>query len=228
VRTWRFITLLLVALTLGLSFAHTLEMPAKLEYDGPLYVTVQQTLYRWWGPPLVGAFLEPSAVLATAVLAFLVRRRRRTFAVTLAATVLLLVAFPVVFLLAVEPANAAFRQATPQAPPTGRACGPSGSMGTPPASSSTWPRSRCSCGLRSRPTRRRSSRSGRQRVDPGTRWKGTNRTKGYFVPPLTRRRCLIDADLAAGGPARRSSGRGRASSCRSRAGTGRPPLRRVS
>jgi hypothetical protein len=118
VRTWRFITLLLVTLTLGLSFAHTLEMPAKLEYDGPLYVTVQQTLYRWWGPPLVGAFLEPSAILATAVLAFLVRRRRRTFAVTLAATVLLLLAFPVVFLLAVEPANAAFRQATPQAPPT--------------------------------------------------------------------------------------------------------------
>ena len=117
-RTWRFITLLLVALTLGLSFAHTLELPAKLGYDGPLYVTVQQTLYRWWGPPFVGAFLEPGAVLATAVLAFLMRRRRRrTLALTLAATVLLLLAFPAVFFLAVEPANTAFRQATPQAPP---------------------------------------------------------------------------------------------------------------
>jgi hypothetical protein len=117
VRTWRFITLLLVALTLGLSFAHTLEMPAKLGYDGALYVTLQQTLYRWWGPPLVGAFLEPGAVLATAVLAYRVRGQRPTFALTLAATLLLLLAFPVVFFLAVEPANAVFRQATPQAPP---------------------------------------------------------------------------------------------------------------
>jgi len=118
VRIWRFITLLFVALTLGLSLAHTLEMPAKLGYDGPLYVTLQQTLYRWWGPPLVGAFLEPGAVLATAVLAYLVRRQRPTFALVVAATLLLLLAFPMVFFLAVEPANAAFRQAAPQAPPT--------------------------------------------------------------------------------------------------------------
>jgi hypothetical protein len=117
VRAWRFLTLLLVTLTLGLSFAHTLELPAKLEYDGRLYITIQQTLYRWWGPPLVGAALEPAAVLATAVLAFLVRARRTEFMVTLGSTLLLLLAFPVVFFLAVEPANAVFRQATPEAVP---------------------------------------------------------------------------------------------------------------
>jgi len=117
VRFWRFVTLLLVALTVGLSFAHTLEMPAKLEYDGTLYVTLQQTLYRWWGPPFVGAFLEPGAVLATAVLAVLAWRRRRGFALTFGATILSLAAFPVVFFLLVEPANAVFRPAVPTAPP---------------------------------------------------------------------------------------------------------------
>lgn len=116
-RSWRFITLLLVALTMGLSFAHTLEMPAKLEYDGPLYITLQKSLYRWWGPPFVGAFLEPGAVLATAVLTFQARRRRWTFALTLAAALLLLLAFPVVFFVFVEPANAVFRPAMPAAPP---------------------------------------------------------------------------------------------------------------
>jgi hypothetical protein len=57
VQTWRLVTLILVALTMGLSFAHALEMPAKLEYDAALYVTVQQTLYRWWGPPLLGILM---------------------------------------------------------------------------------------------------------------------------------------------------------------------------
>jgi hypothetical protein len=42
---WGFITLLLVALLLGLSFAHVLERPAKMTYDGPLYVTLQRSLY---------------------------------------------------------------------------------------------------------------------------------------------------------------------------------------
>jgi len=40
-KIWRFLTLLLTALSLGTSFAHVLEIPAKLRYDGPLYVTLQ-------------------------------------------------------------------------------------------------------------------------------------------------------------------------------------------
>jgi hypothetical protein len=45
VRSWRFVTLLLVTLLLGLAFAHVLERPAKMQYDAALYVTLQKTLY---------------------------------------------------------------------------------------------------------------------------------------------------------------------------------------
>jgi hypothetical protein len=109
---WRFITLLLVALLLGLSFAHVLERPAKMAYDGPLYVTLQRSLYVMWGPPNVGGILEPAAILATVVLAVGVRRRPRALSLTIAALVALLAAFPVVFLWFVEPTNIAFRHAT--------------------------------------------------------------------------------------------------------------------
>lgn len=42
---WRLITLALVALLMGTSFAHVLELPARMQYDGALYVTLQKTLY---------------------------------------------------------------------------------------------------------------------------------------------------------------------------------------
>jgi hypothetical protein len=116
-RIWRFIALILTALLVGTSFAHTLELPAKMQYPAPLYITLQKTLYAAWGPPSVSGFLEPAAILSTAVLAYLVRKRRPAFHLTLAATVCLLLAFPVVFFLFVEPANAVFRQATPESPP---------------------------------------------------------------------------------------------------------------
>ncbi|HWM93713.1 MAG TPA: anthrone oxygenase family protein [Thermoanaerobaculia bacterium] len=112
VRSWRFVTILLVALLLGLAFAHVLERPAKMQYDAELYVTWQKTLYVAWGPPNVGGFLEPAAILATLWLAFLVRRRRPAFWLTLGAGAALLLAFPVVFFLFVAPANEAFRSAS--------------------------------------------------------------------------------------------------------------------
>ena len=76
VRIWRFITLLLVALVPGLAFARVLERPAKMLYDAASYITLQKTLYVAWGPPNVGGFLEPAAILPTSVLAFGVRRKR--------------------------------------------------------------------------------------------------------------------------------------------------------
>lgn len=112
VKTWRFLTILLVALLLGLAFAHVLEQPAKMRYDGALYLTLQKTLYVAWGPPNVGGFLEPAAILATLVLTFIVRARRPAVWLTTGAAVALLVAFPVVFFALVHPANAAFRDAS--------------------------------------------------------------------------------------------------------------------
>ena len=110
-------TLLLVALLTGLAFAHVLERPAKMLYDAGLYVTVQKTLYVAWGPPNVGGILEPAAIVATIILAILVRTRKPAFALSLGAAMALLVAFPLVFFLFVAPANEAFRAATPTAIP---------------------------------------------------------------------------------------------------------------
>jgi len=44
-KTLRFVTIMLTALSMGAAFAHLLEMPAKRNYDGRLWLRVQQTLY---------------------------------------------------------------------------------------------------------------------------------------------------------------------------------------
>ena len=108
IRSWRFVTILLVSLLLGLAFAHVLERPAKMRYDAALYITLQKTLYVAWGPPNVGGILEPAAILATISLAFILRKRKRAFSYTLGAGIALLLAFPVVFFWFVAPANEVF------------------------------------------------------------------------------------------------------------------------
>lgn len=89
--------------------AHVLELPNKLTLDGPLWLAVQQRLYRGWGPVL-GPF-EIGAVVATWVLASM-RRREPTFGSTVLAA-LLLTASLALFFLAVQPVNAAFATWTP-------------------------------------------------------------------------------------------------------------------
>ena len=115
--TWRFVTILLVALLLGLAFAHVLERPAKLLYDAAFYLTIQKTLYVAWGPPNIGGFIEPAAIIATLFLAFLLRMKRPAFWLTLGGGFALLLAFPVVFFLFVAPAKEIFLAATPTSIP---------------------------------------------------------------------------------------------------------------
>ena len=69
-----FATLVLTALTMGLEFAHVLEWPQKQDYPGTLYVRLQESLYLWFGN--LGGVLYVLAVLATVVLAVLLRRER--------------------------------------------------------------------------------------------------------------------------------------------------------
>lgn len=108
VRIWKIITLTLVALVMGTSFAHVLEWPAKLQYDGELYLRLQTSLYSHWGPPSPTGFLEPAAVIAVLILVAFVRDRLPTLRLTLATAGCLLLAFPLVFFWRVAPANAAF------------------------------------------------------------------------------------------------------------------------
>ncbi len=115
-RIWRFITIILAALAMGTTFAHTLELPAKMNYDAEFWATLQQSLY--WGFGHIGGYVEAATVfLATPVLTFLVRKQRPAFQWTLAGTVCFALAFFVIFLMFTEPMNREFFQWTPQSVP---------------------------------------------------------------------------------------------------------------
>lgn len=73
VRTWRFITLMFTALDMAMAFCHLLQLQPRMRYDGALWRRTQ-SMYQFFGPP-VGATLEGGALLSTAILSFLVRRR---------------------------------------------------------------------------------------------------------------------------------------------------------
>lgn len=116
-KVWRFITLILIALYMGLEFAHVLELPAKMQYDGAFYVTVQNSLYQYFGAPGPGAFITVGAVLAAIALTILLRRHRSAFGWALIGTACLLVAFPLIYFLQIEPVNTIIEQATAAAVP---------------------------------------------------------------------------------------------------------------
>lgn len=92
-RVWYFITLLLTALLMGTSFAHTLEMPAKLAVDGLTWMKFQHTLYPFFA--YICAPIELSAIFTSTGLTFLMRGERRAFYAILTAAVCLAAAFGV-------------------------------------------------------------------------------------------------------------------------------------
>jgi Domain of unknown function (DUF1772) len=94
--------------------AHVLELPNKLTLDGPLWVAIQQHLYRGWGP-IIGGPIQLAA-LATTLALPIIRRGRREI-LTLAA------AFPycgmiVTFFVFNNPVNAAVNTWTPATYPS--------------------------------------------------------------------------------------------------------------
>jgi anthrone oxygenase-like protein len=105
VRALRWISLLATAVPLGATVAHVMELPNKLVLDGPLWLAVQQNLYRGWGP-FIGPF-EIVAIATTWALAYLVRARHPAFALTFVAA-LCLSAMLLAFFLFNAPVNAAF------------------------------------------------------------------------------------------------------------------------
>jgi len=66
-RIHRFFALVIGALTLTMTSAHVLEMPAKLSYDIDLYRTVNGTLYREFA--IVGAAYTVFSILVVGTLA---------------------------------------------------------------------------------------------------------------------------------------------------------------
>jgi hypothetical protein len=110
----RYLSLLLVALTLGLTFAHVLEIPGKLRLDGATWLAVQHNLYVGFGT--VGAVVEVAAIVLTWLLVLMVRGRRPAFWWTLGAAVCVTAGLVDWFLL-VAPMNAALAVWTPETLP---------------------------------------------------------------------------------------------------------------
>lgn len=110
VKTWRLITIMLTALSMGMALDHLLEMPAKMTYDGTLWLTLLHTLYGTFGT--IGAFIEVGAVVTAVVLVVLVRRRRPACGWTLVGALCLVVAH-VAWWVWVAPVNAAMAPLTP-------------------------------------------------------------------------------------------------------------------
>jgi uncharacterized membrane protein len=115
-RIWRFLTIMLTALSTGMSFCHLLELPPRVFYfDAQLWITVTtKGLYYLFGT--VGAVIEVGSVLTALVLTFLVRGRGSAFYLTLggAISVVLALALWIAF---VAPVNAELAKWTPTAFP---------------------------------------------------------------------------------------------------------------
>ncbi len=106
-RTWRFVTLIVTALSLGMAFCHVMELPAKMRYDGQLYARVNNSLYLTFGTA-PGIAIEIGSILAAVGLAFLVRKRRPAFPLTLAGAICLIVA-QAIWWVFIFPVNAEIR-----------------------------------------------------------------------------------------------------------------------
>jgi ABC-type xylose transport system permease subunit len=109
-KTWRFITIILAALSMGMAFCHVLELPAKMNYPASLYLTIQQSLY-WQFGSFPGIFSEVGAIFGVIALTVFVRKRQPAFFLTLAGAIFLALAL-VIWFLFVAPMNAEFAQWT--------------------------------------------------------------------------------------------------------------------
>lgn len=113
--TFRFLAVVLAALSLTMESAHVLELPQKMQYSAELYTAVNSTLYRYFA--IVGGVYQVGSIVSAAILAFLVRSHRRLFRWTLAGALLLLIAF-IVWGSVVAPVNSMVAEAALVRPET--------------------------------------------------------------------------------------------------------------
>jgi len=100
---------------MGTSFAHVLEMRAKLAMPAALWLKMQHGVYAEFAT--IGAVVELGSIVLTGLLAFLVRNDRRLFLYTAMATALIAVGFFGVWLIATNPVNAKTAVWTPSSIP---------------------------------------------------------------------------------------------------------------
>lgn len=99
--TLEVVSILLVAITMGVALAHALELPGKLRLDESTYSVVQTIYYPGF---TIGGVSEPLAIVSTLILLFANPRDPERFVLVLVALIAL-VATQVVFWLVTQPAN---------------------------------------------------------------------------------------------------------------------------
>jgi hypothetical protein len=115
---WRFLTIVLSALALTMTYAHVLELPQKMSYSAEMYAAVNTTLYRYFA--IIGGPYQIGSIVSAAVLTILVRGRSVIFQLALIGAVLLLSAF-VSWIILVLPVNrevAAALETSPESVPS--------------------------------------------------------------------------------------------------------------
>jgi hypothetical protein len=117
-KTLRFFTLLLAALSLTMESAHVLELPQKMKYDMQMYSTVNGTLYRLFA--YVGGTYQIVAIILAIVLAIALRGQGATFAWSAAGAALLVSAFAI-WLAVVQQVNLQVEHALAADPNSGPA-----------------------------------------------------------------------------------------------------------
>lgn len=101
----RIANFIVTAFAITAPMAHVLELPNKFDLDGPLWLAVQQQLYRGWGA--VFGPVEILALLTTLMLVYLRRNNPPAFRASIVAAVAY-AAMLAVFFIFNAPVNAAF------------------------------------------------------------------------------------------------------------------------
>jgi uncharacterized membrane protein len=110
----RFISLLLTGLAAGVVLGHVMSRAGKVTMPGPLFVAVQNTLYRNWGKK-VGT-VEIGAFLSTLVVVFLTHGRGGIFALSLAGLICV-AGMLLVWAVFISPINIRVQASTPESFP---------------------------------------------------------------------------------------------------------------
>jgi hypothetical protein len=110
----RFLSLLLTALAAGVVVNHVMSRAGKITLPGPLFIAVQNTLYRSWGKK-VGA-VEIGAFLSTLTVTVLARGKGPIFALSLA-SLLCLVGMMLLWAVFINPINVRVRASTSECLP---------------------------------------------------------------------------------------------------------------
>jgi hypothetical protein len=114
-RWLRWLALLVAFCACLAPMAHLMELPNKLQLEGPLWLAVQQHLYNGWGP-LIGAPTEIGGVVISAALVAIYGQNRPAMLLYGLATIAYC-AMLLSFFLLNKPVNDALNQWTPQTLP---------------------------------------------------------------------------------------------------------------